>query len=198
MKNLYIVDGHNEVLESWRREIKPSVDLVHFDAHSDLNDGVPIEFSNNFSKVEISKFICVAKHLGLIKNIYWFDLRTESIRAFENLKTVVTDGTIRWKTSPKTIFLNQLQFLERLNGEYILDIDLDVFSSIDEEIASEELIHHRLALFKSSITKLAHPSLITIARSQTPVQFVPINQLEKIQSAVIKALAEHFTFRSEL
>lgn len=187
--NLHIVDGHSEVLEYWK-DLKTPINVIHFDAHSDLNDGVFEKYLNEFSSVEISKFLVVAKHLNLISDIFWFDLRIDSVRVFKNLGTQVTDQNIYWKHKPKTEFISIEDSTQEIK-DYILDIDLDVFSSLDEEGgAGEELIAKRIQKFEEIIKKLPKPKLITIARSQNPTRFVPENIVDIIQNKVVNIFSQ--------
>lgn len=126
--------------------------------------------------------------------IKWKDDLKEIDEYFPKLKTLKTTELSYQKLA---------RDLQSYKGKLILDIDLDAFENISdipqharstikqfEKMYAAENWDLRIARTAKLLTHLPRPSLITIARSQTPYLFCPAEYVDKIQEALLRKLGE--------
>ncbi len=194
--NTFIVDPHNEVLPFWYYLNKiPSI-LIHIDDHTDMASGVET-FENakkshadimtleDYAKesLDLGDFICAAIYNNQVKVVYHLAPRRHSITAYGQIKrdriigalktTVNNSGIIEWENNElfpdyKKISEKELiRDFESITRPIILDIDLDAFHSYWKDSLNESYLP-RIEKIRKVLNQLPKPSLITIAKSQTP------------------------------
>jgi len=207
-----VVDPHNEALFAWfRLETLPAV-LVHIDKHSDMGDEAKSWNPSSswthyvFNSTNIANFISPAILYMLVGAVYHFDPRKEFVRSFgrvDNRDLIKTpqvkeeDGKIFW-AKPYMADSERLSFTDFCcdlgNSKYpmILDIDLDAFSCTDDRSENDSGIQERICLSLELITNIPKPSLITIARSQTPQAYCPPERVDLLEGIVINNLNAYY------
>ena len=214
-----IVDPHNEVFNPWfclSKETKEPATLIHIDRHSDMGDRVSLiektsgfkismeEYTNNILKIDT--FICPAFHYDIIDMAYWIqpehkiEISSYGNPHFFKKPTKVDRELIKW--SSKEYFYNgaiakEDDMIRDINNTYnslILDIDLDAFECInDNDIYKGE---KRLVNTLCTLNQIRKPDLITIARSQYPEEYTPLDRVDYLENITLKGLRNIYGHKS--
>jgi hypothetical protein len=208
-----ITDNHNEVLRYWKGE---DLTLFHIDAHSDMADGICYHGNKKneyYDRIGIANFICAAAHFNIISEVYWLNPHSElkKLQYFgdegRSIDTKISiANNIRWKLinqmiSRRLIYDSNID----IQGDYILDIDLDAFSckqgfgNTPPGHNSEQGYEKRIQETLDTLSKLKPPKLITIARSIGFLDntcgdyvecFIPHDNLDEVEELTLKGLKE--------
>lgn len=214
----WVVDPHNEVLPFWYRLSRFPAILIHIDDHSDMSAGsrtfenakneypyANITTLYDYAKncLGIESFISVAMHDGIVGGVYHIAPRHDTIRSYGRVqndefvgapKTVVDDsGRIKWqddKFLPPHKIISEDELVQDISGTthpIILDIDLDAFhlNQVDKQ---DQPYFVQIAKIRRILERLPKPSIITIARSQTPTTYVSPMLVNRIQADCIDLL----------
>lgn len=218
-----IVDPHNEVLPFWMGAAdRQALLLMHIDYHDDMFSASEfvqpkfkwlrdVQIKRYAKKTHCGSFILPAINLGAVKEVYWYMPQKDQLKTPKDNSTTVIDGQIVWKNGKigyhydKVGYsypnLNDVQLaqapvnIRNSDLPIILDIDLDAFLCTDEaSIGSQDDVLIRLERAREFISSVGKkPAIITIARSQTPVAYVPFDKVNEIQALTISMLNEVFT-----
>jgi hypothetical protein len=216
-----ITDNHNEVLRYWKGKNRT---LFHIDAHDDMADGVHYQentLKSYYDKVHIANFICPAVHFKVVSDMYWLnphkDEKTEKRLLYfgdDGARLETKLSPINLRTRPinaiKWELVNQWHMGRNIydhnidiQGDYILDIDLDAFCCINgcantkPGYDSEEGYEQRIDQTMGSLSKLKAPKIITIARSIGFLDptcgdytkcFIPHDNLEEVEQLTLNGL----------
>lgn len=158
-KRVYIFDNHNHSFYFWLKSLKEGLfnkgcTLVHVDQHKDTRE--PSDY-----KVDINNMDDVFRYTNEVLNVGSFIKPAMKYGVFSNL--IIMDSTYSLK--------------ENVEGEYVLDIDLDIFSKDMDYIPFSDRFYRIQELIKGA-------KIITIATSPYFIE----------QDKAIKVLKELFTY----
>ncbi|MFA7707345.1 MAG: UPF0489 family protein [Candidatus Pacearchaeota archaeon] len=209
---LAITEEHHKVLAYWRTSKIIDADLLHIDAHHDMNDN----FSLNKNDLTIANFICPAFYEKIISSVYWINPQSEEkrIQDFGSrydkdrlcLDIYVDDyhKKVRWRNinqrifkseSPKPKKIQEQELILKLNSPVILDIDLDAFCCHRNALGDKAIYNYELRISQTCelLNKLKKPSLITITRSQGKDCYVPRDRVDSVQERLINKLVDLYS-----
>jgi len=155
--------------------------------------------------ISVSDFISVAIHYGLVGVVYYFDPREDNIKAYGRVmngelvnrpKTKENDsGMIKWNpetTSPIPQSISIIQSIEDLSKckyPIILDIDLDAYLCTKDLNGQDPSVAKiRFQNVEDVISKLPKPTIITLARSQSPTLWCPMDKVDHFERKTIDYL----------
>ena len=214
-----IVDPHNEVFNPWfclSKETKEPATLIHIDRHSDMADyEISLEsfYEEGNSGIEdytkelsICSFIAPAFHYNIVDRAYWIQPENKiEISSYGNPDffkepTIIENGLIRWNS--KEHFYNgvdtkQKNMVNDVNGTsnpLILDIDLDAFECVNDDIVHDGEM--RLVRTLDTLREMRKPNLITIARSQYPEEYTPLDRVDYLENITLKGLRNIYGHKS--
>ena len=159
--------------------------------------------------------IVPALEYGLISNVVFFNPRNDFVHILGNSfpLTRIREGRIFWNNINRGVLdtfkisLNQIvkymdNQCDHSNSEMILDTDLDAFNCVEDNNFNrifrgrvnkgmgkekrEMKKKERLEKTVNLLSKLPVPVAITIARSQTPIAFVPVETVDEVQKEIIE------------
>lgn len=160
--------------------------------------------------LSVIRFICVAIHEKKVGSVYWYDPRENYVKSYgrvqngsflnQPITTVNKEGRIEWNSASNEPPSESIQIQEvqrdiaSFNGPIIIDIDLDSFLCTKDPVGQNpDVMFERLGKFREFIKSLGRkPTIISIARSQTPTLWTPPEKVDKIQNEVLKILNEVF------
>ncbi|MBD3250117.1 MAG: hypothetical protein GF381_00915 [Candidatus Pacebacteria bacterium] len=159
--------------------------------------------------VSVAGFIGFAIHEKKVGNVFWYDPRNTYVTAYGRVKngvfvdapttTINNRGRIEWEDSEEGKLQSEsisteeaLQDIASFDGPIILDIDLDAFLCTKDPVGqSPDIMLDRLDRFKKLIKSLSKkPTIISIARSQTPSLWTPPEKVNEIEQKVLEILRE--------
>ncbi|MBT4166106.1 hypothetical protein HOE04_03650 [archaeon] len=168
--------------------------------------------------LDIASFIAPAVYYGLVDKIYWFDPRNINMKVYgrngkDNMFVDVdSNGEIIWQKWGRNIYapmdedvLNHnvlKKDLKNFQGRIILDVDLDAFECIDDAEYNWKFGNYRLLDGKGNerlnktlnlLRRLPRPSLISVARSQTPFAYTPTDRVDGIEKKLMKVLKKVYS-----
>lgn len=158
-KRVYIFDNHNHAFYFWLKSLKEGLfkkgcTLVHVDQHKDTRE--PSNYDVNIYDIDD-----IFRYTNEVLNVGSFIKPAMKYGIFSNL--IIMDSTYSLK--------------EKVEGEYVLDIDLDIFSKDMDYIPFLDRFNRIQELIKGA-------KLITIATSPYFIE----------QDKAIKVLKELFTY----
>ncbi|MBI2133998.1 hypothetical protein HYU11_04920 [Candidatus Woesearchaeota archaeon] len=203
--------GINAIIEKLRGRVAGAI-LIEIDSHTDTCPYAPPIEKTSAKSVEeyasknlrIHDFIPPAFHYGLIGVMYYINPEKDGILAYGR----VTSNKLRWKNNTivepgikwsgdlihEKISYNQcFRDLEGYKGKIVVDIDLDAFELAGRcekpKLTAREKIDKVVKILQS----LPRPTIITIARSQTPELYVPSGKVDALEAGVIAALDDIYS-----
>lgn len=148
---LVITEDHHEVLPYWIKSGIQQGQLLHIDAHSDMNDEVSLNEKSNFKSinaknwwkiikyVEIDNFICPAVHYEIVSSMFWLNPHSAEKKLQEvgfvdeegkpNFGTKVVDNidkTIAWNYNRK-VKIEWENYHRLSSGKYEYAEGIDMF-----------------------------------------------------------------------
>ena len=202
-----IVDPHNEALWLWQQAAGPAP-VLHIDMHPDMKTGLVKVFAGSRlngdferyirDKVGIGSFIPVAMYEGIVDISYHYDpyspkytfVYGNGIVVSKN-RRLANKGLAESKRRVSTGTI--LRELRQHPMAPILDMDLD--GLLSDEYPVEWEYKNRLDDTLELCELAPRPQLITIAKSQTPLSFVPQSSVDKIALDVVKGLSRVYNLR---
>ncbi len=197
--------------------------LIHVDAHEDMGCGSRTleslvsegriltieEYAKNH--LDIASFISPAIYYDIVDSVYFFDPRKNGekrqVYVFNTTTIREKGGRIFWdELTNKFIHSSELaQDLQTFQGPIILDIDLDAFDCIYDRKNNLKydrknnlkIVNARLSYTNYLLEQLPTPSLITIARSQTPGIYCSSDSVNYLQERTIEMLRGIYTGRQK-
>lgn len=159
-KNIYIFDNHNHALyfrykELLNNNIQKGIKLIHIDQHTDMNENKNIIENTD------------------LKNI--FEFTNEKCNVWNFIKPAIEEWLL-WKVEQITTEYKLLNFEQKENEDYILDIDIDFRDPKMSIEKQEKTIQKTRKLIKQA-------KLITIATSP---YFMDQKEAIKIIKALLK------------
>jgi hypothetical protein len=167
-----------------------------------------IENYRDYAKncVSVAGFIGFAIHEKKVGSVFWFDPRSKNVTAYGRVKegvfinapaTKINDkGRIEWdaeKNEPISESItaeDALQDMTSFDGPIILDVDLDAFLCTKDPVGQNpDIMLERLDKFQRLIESFGKkPTIISIARSQTPSLWTPPDKVNDIEQRVLAIL----------
>lgn len=200
----YITDDHDEVLRYW--EVYNDSDLLHVDAHHDMEGGVEQDLGN----LNIGNFICPAVHYGIVSNVHWLNPQSNRYKLLHigskergDLRTELRDKFIYWDV-PSRIRTGSVLTVEDgvitlKNKYFILDIDLDAFccqKAMHNTSYNKDGINgyeERIEYTRETLKRSKRPDIITMTRSVgCGGVYVPEDKVDIVQELTLKMLETVF------
>lgn len=162
---VYIFDDHNHAFFAWTEaltegRIERRATLFHFDDHLDgrkpidLPQDETLEAIARYSKsLDFNNFIYPAMRLGLVSETYWIDWLSRRER--EKYVEQETKFEIQCSTIGSEGLVSSIDFNTIDPKKTIVDIDLDYFTSVDQEQEGVEIQRIRKMIEHAGVVTFA-------------------------------------------